>query len=300
MDIAEFYSIAHALAETPELLVPPGAAERMGDPIALRTSYARIAAATRTYFTDLCSQNPNAPNFPADVKSVLNKIDFFRHATINFNWDEEVDAYFSDGRNDVAYMRGAWRGKYTRLLLKPHGSINWYNGTEIHNRDCYFIADGDLRVAPPRRRLVAYYPIERPKRLDGQSRFGPYECPPLIAPPTFAKRFSYIEQQCVWQDVIQVCEEAREFVFLGYSLPIDDYLTKAVLRRALNPRRKGKVTVLVVLREGTTPATIANFRTIFGSAFGERNVFPCQFGIPNADASLGEEINRRLSRASLE
>src|SRR5262249_45815218 len=134
VELVEFYSIAHTLSDTPELLVPQIAdTKNERNPLAFRTLYGRIAAATRTCFTDICSHNPNPRNFPVDIKAALDNIDFESHATVNFNWDEEVDTYFCKGEDDVAYMRGAWRRRQVRLLLKPHGSINWYDGSEIYH-----------------------------------------------------------------------------------------------------------------------------------------------------------------------
>jgi len=119
---------------------------------------------------------------------------------------------------------------------------------------------------------------------------------PLIMPPTFAKRFEYPEQQSIWRDVIDVCRDAREFIFLGYSLPPDDFLTRAAIRSALSETSFTDLRCLVV---GKTPDVLANAQTVFRGGLSHRRNF-LQFTFGSDDASLARQIRTRLPLARIE
>jgi hypothetical protein len=119
----------------------------------------------------------------------------------------------------------------------------------IGNKDAYFIAGSDNRIGRSQRRVLAYDENELPVDIDGETAHGPLSCPPLITAPTFDKRFEYVEQHRIWRDAIEICEAAREFVFLGYQLSKDDSLTRAAMRSAIQARtQKEPVRWLVVDR----------------------------------------------------
>src|SRR5439155_22066705 len=114
------------------------------------------------------------------------------------------------------------------LILRPHGSIGWYDLNQgLANHQSYLIAQEDSSIQRFEKRIVAYPQIELPKDILNRRKPFILDCPPIITPPTFAKRFQYAEQLRIWQDVLEVCSNAKTFIFLGYSLPQDDYLTRA-------------------------------------------------------------------------
>ncbi|HEY2068786.1 MAG TPA: hypothetical protein VGG48_04465 [Rhizomicrobium sp.] len=299
VDLADFYSVAHALAETPDLFMSDTKSRAAGRMIAL---YSRIAAATRTYFGDISA---SFDDLPPDLESIIRMLRTDRDAVVDFNWDEEIDiAMCERGKDfDVTYTRGAWLGRYDFLLLKPHGSINWYDVSQgVYNEGLYFISESDPRIPLDQRRLVAYYDVEHPLQIDRKTEHGPLDCPPVITPPTFSKRFNYVEQRCVWQDVVEVCAQAGEFVFLGYRIPRDDYLTRAAMRAALTRNPNEKIRVLVVDlpngETGVSQSLVDSFRGIFGPAFDPlRNVLPHEFG--KGDRGFGDALGRKLKEAYL-
>ncbi len=114
-------------------------------------------------------------------------------------------------------------------------------------------------------------------------------------PPTFAKRFEYPEQQNVWRDVLEVCRGAREFVLLGYSLPPDDFLTRAALRSALRQTSFKDLRCLIV---GKTCDALANAQTVFREGLSRRrNLLEFTFG--SDDRSLAQKIRTRLPWARI-
>ena len=171
-----------------------------------------------------------------------------------------------------------------QAVVEEITAAGWFDVAEgISNREAYFICEYDPRITRRSRRIMAYYEIESPKTIGGGEGI---DCPRVMTPPTFAKRFDYREQQFVWQDVIQVCSGAREFVFLGYNLRPDDYLTRAAIRNALRVAQCDDVKCLVVDRgsdERSRAALLANFQSVFGETLDEkRNFLFGDFGHANS------------------
>jgi len=294
ISVAEFYTLAQAFAERELFFAsgPAGRRRRQKQHSALPGLYEILAAAVRTYFNDIST----VVNTPKDVSAILETISASKHAMIDFNWDEEVDIYLSD-KYDVSYTFGDWQSNTRNyLLLKPHGSINWYDIKQgIGNRDLYFIADRDNRLEPEQRRLVAYEANSQPEDLDGGA-YSVLSCPPIITPPTFAKRFDYLEQQLIWRDTLRVCTTASQFVFLGYALPPDDFLTRAAIRRSLHARKPTvNMQCLIVSRYLDD---IANYQELFGGALTAQNHFNWTFG-GGSSAAIGELFGRKLKQASV-
>jgi hypothetical protein len=298
--VAEFFTMAHSLSETPSLFgLDEGEAyfEELhdGGAVHARHLFNILSCVTRTYFIDIC----RSVDLPEDIESFLEDVDPQRDAIVNFNWDEEVDIHFTSNRNgEAAYTRAAWRPPTKReeryLLLRPHGSIGWYDITcGLGNAGTYLIADEDRRVHRSHKRIVSYPEIGWPIDLGSGKPFSKLACPPMITPPTFAKRFQYKEQHRIWSDVLEVCSKAREFLFLGYSLPPDDYLTRAAICSSLTAPESEPAKCLVV---GYDPGALANFKRAFGDSLtSEKNFLQWEFGSGKAD--LARHIEVKLKRA---
>jgi hypothetical protein len=299
VDVAEFFTMAHTLSESPWLLdglagrAEPGAWRGDEAPSEL-TLFSDLAAVTRSYFNDIGIMLPPCD----DVRSVLAEMRPNRDAVINFNWDEEVDIELSTEGPGVSYTLGAWQADGGILTLKPHGSVGWYDVKQgIGNADVYFIADTDRRIGRSQMRVLAYVENEQPRDLDGETEHSPLACPPVITAPTFAKRFDYVEQHRIWRDVLELCGRAREFVFLGYSLPKDDFLTRAAIRSALQANGcSGDIRCLVVDRSFDDDKFL-NFHSVFEGLTRSRNFLEWQFG--SDDAALALKLKKKLKGAVL-
>ena len=300
VDVAEFFTLAQTLSERSWLTEHVASSGRRGRAPAGEPSestlFTDLAAVTRSFFMDL-----SLPEYPHDIDAVLRLVRPGRDAVINFNWDEEVDIFFSsDEDDDVSYTLGAWRNEHETLVLKPHGSVGWYDLQRgIGNPDAYLIAMADDRIARYDKRIVAYMDHDLPREIDGESYHPPHACPPVITSPTFAKRFDYVEQHRIWQDVLEVCGNATDFVFLGYSLPKDDFLTRAAIRAALlRKRRRERIRCLIVDRS-LEDIKLLNFLTVFGGLSADRNYLQWSFGSGDEDdaSELAAEVKRKVSRA---
>jgi hypothetical protein len=291
VDCAEFYTIAHMLSETPALL---GGTSRT-DPLPLM--YDALAAVTRTLFVDILCKVRGFRGFPA---ALVKGIDPERAAVVNFNWDEEMDLALT-AQNETAYTLESWRSEPNEatLMLKPHGSASWYDaGHGIRNKRSYFICGNDYRIPRRERRIISYFAARMPVLLGADAEAHLFGFPPVITPPTFRKEFEYAEQQVIWRDMATVMSGADEFIFLGYSLPPDDYLTRAALRMALLGGRRKKVRCLVLaLDAGSVP----NFQSVFGEKrfLAEKNVMLCDFGKRRGRAVGVKEMEERLKTATV-
>jgi hypothetical protein len=297
IDIAEFYTLAQSLAEMPSLFGRelPDLKHRMP----LAQLYPALAAVTRSYFVDISVAIDRW--LPIDLRRLIKSLDPRRDAVVNFNWDEEID--FSAGNGYIIYSLPAWRshlerGKRERILiLRPHGCAGWYDLLHgLSNRGIFLTAEDDNRIPRAEKRIISYSDIELPRDLVSNQELA-LDFPPVIMPPTFAKRFAYQEQLQIWKDVLAVCREATEFVFLGYSLPPDDFLTRAAIRSAIRAKSRQAIRCLVVDR-----AFEDNRRQTFRSVFGEgvepaRNHLRWTFGTRNS--SLAAEIEARLPEATI-
>jgi hypothetical protein len=297
----EFFSVAHALATTPRLF------ESDEDPDEPKPStlqdqridlYSRLACVFRTYFLDICKANEKLPE---DITSLLKGIRPTEDAVVCFNWDEEVDCFMSNQNkeDDVAYTLRSWKPGRRFLLLKPHGSVGWYDVAQgLGNKKLYFIADRvDSRIPRNQKRLVSFTENKLPLDVHEENRERTLRMPPVIMPPTFAKSFQYPEQQCIWRDILDVCSGAEEFVFLGYSLENDDFLTRAAIRSAVwkNPNEWRSFRWLIV---DLTPNVMGNYRNLLEEPLCEnRNFLKWSFG--TNDSSFTKELENRLQKATL-
>jgi hypothetical protein len=268
------------------------------------TLYDALASVVRSCFYRIASSSFSHLRRKS-FQSLFANVDAGSHAIVNYNWDEAIDYFLDIQTQGFAYTHREWldysdpeTGKDLYLLLKPHGSIGWYDvGQGLSNDNLQFVAIGDSRVPREHRRLVYYSDNELPKDLDGR-KHHPLNCPPSITPPTYAKSFECDELRLIWQDVIDVCSNADEFVFLGYSLPSDDFWTRAAIRMALANRGPKKARAMLVSRSWN-PILERNYRSVFGEGFEEsRNFLAWNFG-DNEGRDLGYELEQRMKRAAV-
>jgi hypothetical protein len=301
VDIAEFFTMAYTLSESPWLIqeisdgnIPALHATALTENPSESSLFADLSAVTRSYFNDIGVMLP----LSGDIEGILGYVRPKKDAIINFNWDEEVDLALSATPRDVAYSVGAWQKEGGYLNLKPHGSIGWYDVKQgIGNSDAYFIAGADKRISRANQRILSYVENELPVDIDGETPHSPLACPPVITSPTFAKRFEYAEQHIIWQDVLKVCREAGEFIFLGYSLPKDDFLTRAAIRSAIRSKKEKNGIKCLVVDNSFDEVKLLNFQSVFEGFTRKNNYHNWTFGC--GKTSLVDEVKEKLREAIL-
>jgi hypothetical protein len=106
-------------------------------------------------------------------------------------------------------------------LLKLHGSLNWLFCPRC--QQLIINAAGDL--------LPETY-----GSMDDDCWCGA-TAEPLIVTPSYAKNYRNLQLAAIWREALQTLANAEEWVFVGYSLPDDDYAVRALLTRALAWKR---------------------------------------------------------------
>ena len=96
---------------------------------------------------------------------------------------------------------------------------------------------------------------------------------------------------------LKICSEAHEFVFLGYSMPYDDFLTRAAIRRSIQSNNDRNKMRCLVADKSFDDKKELNFESVFKGFTMARNYLPWIFGCN--DSSLSEKLEDKLSKANL-
>jgi hypothetical protein len=155
-------------------------------------------------------------------------------AIVSFNWDLVLDQQlFSRGLSSKSY------GLSDRLadgpvLLQPHGSLNWYDTTQIEKVS----EDAHIEIFPNHsvdERIEAFV---HPREI--KSKVGRHYTP-LIIPPTFLKDFNRPIFRQLWRRCTDILSTAKELIFLGYSLPPADLHAQFIFRCGFHSQLKGRL-----------------------------------------------------------
>lgn len=293
--LTSFFNLIQTLTDSALNLSPPGLNKNSS--MSLSELYDCLRAAIRSRFVEIYNRRPGISR---DIASLYNGFDATREVVVSFNWDCEFEGSLwhrlKGKHSDTCYTLDDWQQSHRScpLILKPHGSVTWYPITSGIFSGIDPIAWKDRRLPINERRLVGYFYEEHLPEDREDHEVGKLEIPPAIAPPTYLKRFDLPEQRLIWADIISVCRSAREFVFLGYRMPDDDFLTAAALRSAIQRKR---TRCLVVNRSWEN--VYSSFESVYGAKklVESRHFLRWTFG--NADPTLYKQINLRISRANV-
>lgn len=111
---------------------------------------------------------------------------------------------------------------HARSLLKLHGGINWFGCACCGN--VYVNLEQSWIIDPKR-----YRPVY------DECHCGAGLLNVMIA-PSYIKDYRSISLRSVWREAQKRLEQASRWVFIGYSLPSDDYHIRAMLMRAMRAR----------------------------------------------------------------
>jgi len=152
---------------------------------------------------------------------------------VTFNWDVTIEqALETAGDFDFWYEPST-----DILLLKPHGSIDWFFQDKIP-------AEAARAVRKIDKALCVYpkFTLAKYQKLKMQA--------PVIVPPVFQKDFTEPFFRQTWRRVYKAVSRATDLFFIGYSLPREDQFARLVISRALRNNRlrttKGKKKALRV------------------------------------------------------
>ena len=182
---------------------------------------------------------------------------------VTFNWDimfERANSLIGDRRFELrhTYSPGPKRDRQSRYvtLLKPHGSIDWFQTGEVQKVETRGPADF-VRLGTD---VYLYNSFLRRPHHHLDDRI------PEIVPPSLLKAFRTEVAQRTWKDIYRALRRAGEIYIIGYSLPPEDQFARFVLRRVFrNASVDGldpKITVV-----NPTSTVLDRFEEVVGSSF---------------------------------
>lgn len=188
----------------------------------------KLLLAIADWFHDI--QQDALSSTPAWLSAVAAQMRSENAQIISFNWDLILDdLLFGDSLSASSY--GLSKPTSGPRLLKPHGSLNWYEqATGRHlkaDKTFPLFGTGDDAV-------LAFKPYRAPK--SSRRRYMP-----LIVPPVLNKDFTDPLFQPLWREAVAVLSTAAEVKFLGFSLADADFHARFILRCGFHNQTDGEL-----------------------------------------------------------
>jgi hypothetical protein len=154
-------------------------------------------------------------------------------AIISFNWDLILDQMLFDEVSRASY------GLSNNLapgpvLLKPHGSLNWYEATQIQK----VAEEKRIEIFPHKSASERIEAFLHPREI--KSKVG-RRYTPIIVPPTYLKDFNRPVFRKLWNRCTEVLSTPKKLVFLGYSLPAADLHAQYIFRCGFHNQVEGRL-----------------------------------------------------------
>lgn len=142
---------------------------------------------------------------------------------VTFNWDLTFERALEEYPGDPGFLYTYSRERKERQfsLLKPHGSIDWFDKKAVRN----LISAKKIGTLDD---TLCYYP-----HFDRGDYPELAKIPPVIVPPVVSKEFDRKFLKRTWRFVFRAITDATELHVIGYSLPKEDQFARLVFRRAI-------------------------------------------------------------------
>lgn len=194
----------------------------------LRDIKDRLLYAISNWFHDIYEQQ--SEKTPSWVSKFGQRVRHANATVISFNWDLVLD-HLLFGDEILPENYGLADSTIARpLLLKPHGSLNWYD--EKQGENIKEIKRIELH-AGNRDKVYAFTQFREP-----HSKFD-RRYSPLIVPPVFNKDFEKEIFTPLWRKCVDELSVAHRVIFLGYSLPDADLQARFILRCGFHNQQEG-------------------------------------------------------------
>ena len=174
---------------------------------------------------------------------ILSNIGYFNYA---IKFDETAGP--QNDKTTYPYMRDDGV-----LLLKLHGSLNWY-----YCPTCQTIEKYDNVGTPDAKCMLDKSPMET-----------------LIVPPILQNQYNNIYLNKIWKVALHEIRKADEIIFIGYSLPDYDLHVKYLLKKALTMNSSKKRLVVVDKEEADKDTSEIENR--YKRLFGDIEYLPIGF-----------------------
>lgn len=196
----------------------------------LEKSREDLLSAIATWFHELYGNASRAPWLSAFVRRLQRE----NAAIVSFNWDLVLDQQlFARGLSSQSYglSEALTEGP---VLLKPHGSLNWYEATQIKRVS----EEAHVEIFPHATAGERIEAFVHPREI--KSKVGRHYTP-LIIPPTFLKDFKRPIFRQLWRRCTDMLSTPKELIFLGYSLPSADLHAQFIFRCGFHSQLRGRL-----------------------------------------------------------
>ena len=176
--------------------------------------------------------NPSKPRVPW-LKAFRDRVRRENAVIISFNWDLILDELLFGrdlDKNNYGFSKKPPEGP---ILLKPHGSLNWFEGNSGR-----FLKDskkillfGEVESA----HVYAFRKFRAPVSKSDR------EYTPLIVPPVYLKNFEQPVFKKLWQNCTEYLSNAKKIFFLGYSMPAADLHAQFIMRCGFHNQIEGEL-----------------------------------------------------------
>ncbi len=182
------------------------------------------------------------PEWLKKFKSMLRPED----TIISFNWDLVLEQLLFGAKLDASSYGFGPRNFKLPLILKPHGSLNWFH------------LESGGRLKPDKKFLLkpelgeSFYVFTRYRQP--KSKAG-HDYMPVIIPPILNKSFQQGVQWETWRYSVASLSVAERVVFLGYSMPDADLHGRFIMQCGFHNQLDG-----VLKKDGkrSVPTTAAS------------------------------------------
>lgn len=200
------------------------------------------------WFHDLSTAvTPSAPTVPW-LKTFRERVHRESAAVISFNWDLILDELLFGKEIDAASYGFSKRATGGAILLKPHGSLNWFE--ESQGR---FLKDKKRTLLFEENGGDSVYAF-REFRAPVSKRGRVYT--PLIIPPVYLKNFKKPVFKDLWNNCTVTLSTPKKVVFLGYSMPAADLHAQFIMRCGFHNQVEGELARSGRRRTPTDPSEV--------------------------------------------
>lgn len=167
---------------------------------------------------------------------------------ISFNWDLVLDGlFYNDSKDEMNKIYGFRNGDNCSLLLKPHGSLNWFDGKQAAKIKSKY---KECLATERDNSTYVFSKLRSPISKVGRKYL------PLIIPPHFMKEFNYAGFRKVWNASVSKISTASEVIFLGYSMPASDFHARLLFRCGFHNQSEGELDTSGNRRQPTGSARV--------------------------------------------
>lgn len=179
-----------------------------------------------------------------------------------WRWDPSGGyGFFCRSAESCIGLIGDEQASYSSLLLKMHGSINWFAKLGFNRPyplDAIVHYENWDSFSPP--------PPENRNLIESHIEENPIIIPPVLDKSSLSKEPL---MKKLWAEAFLKLRQAETIIFIGYSFPVTDIATRSLFREALLTKNN-KPNIFVI---NTSSETEKTYTEILGGIVNNRSFF---------------------------